>query len=209
MGGGREKTHFVKNTLYRIHRATHVGHIRCERGAVQRRLGLKRLEYGERLGIVYTSRLVFAACDEIRFVGGHLKVGYDVHVGSFVRENLFARVGVEERDFSGFVACEDHARHVGKCADCRFAADWVEHRYGILTLCCHISQIGGIEGKGGGLVRTICTVVVAVDVEDSDGTLVAHALLSDTDDLLIVVRKRDALDGGRELPHEETLAGLH
>jgi hypothetical protein len=25
------------------------------------------------------------------------------------------------------VACEDHVRHVGKCADCRFAADWVEH----------------------------------------------------------------------------------
>ena len=45
----------------------------------------------------------------------------------------------------------------------------------------------------------MCAVVVTVDVEDSDGTLVAHALLGDTDDLLIVVRKRDALDGRREL----------
>lgn len=55
----------------------------------------------------------------------------------------------------------------------------------------------------------MCTVVVAVDVEDSDGTLVAHALLGDTDDLLIVVRKRDALDGRRELPYKEALASLH
>jgi hypothetical protein len=55
----------------------------------------------------------------------------------------------------------------------------------------------------------MCTVGVAVDVEDSDGTLVAHALLSDAYDLLIVVRKRDALDGRRELPYEETLARLH
>ena len=47
----------------------------------------------------------------------------------------------------------------------------------------------------------MCTVVIAVDVEDSDGTLVAHELLGDTDDLLIVVRKRDALDGRRELPY--------
>jgi hypothetical protein len=49
----------------------------------------------------------------------------------------------------------------------------------------------------------MCTIIVAVDVGDSDGTLVAHALLSDTDDLLIVVQKRDALDGGRELPYGE------
>lgn len=61
-----------QNILDKIHRTTHVWHIRCERGAVQRRLGLKRLEYGERLGIVYTSRLVFTARDEIRSVGGHL-----------------------------------------------------------------------------------------------------------------------------------------
>lgn len=61
-----------QKTLYKIHRATHIWHIWCERGAVQRRLGLERLEYGERLGIVYTSRLVFAARDEIRSVGGQL-----------------------------------------------------------------------------------------------------------------------------------------
>jgi hypothetical protein len=67
----------------------------------------------------------------------------------------------------------------------------------------------GLKGRGGRLVRTMCTVVIAVNVEDSDGTLVAHALLGDTDDLLIVVRKRDALDGRRELPYEEALAGLH
>jgi hypothetical protein len=55
----------------------------------------------------------------------------------------------------------------------------------------------------------MCTVVVAVDVEDPDGTLVAHALLGDTDDLLIVIRKRDTLDGRWELPYEEALARLH
>jgi hypothetical protein len=55
----------------------------------------------------------------------------------------------------------------------------------------------------------MCTVVVAVDVEDSDGTLVAHALLGDTGDLLIVVRKRDALDGRREFPYEKALARLY
>ena len=55
----------------------------------------------------------------------------------------------------------------------------------------------------------MCTVVVAVDVEDPDGTLVAHALLGDTNDLLVVVRKRDALDCRRELPYEEALASLH
>ncbi len=59
------------------------------------------------------------------------------------------------------------------------------------------------------MVRTMCTVVVVIDVKDSDGTLVAHTLLGDTDDLLIVVGKGDALDGRRELPYEETLAGLH
>ena len=62
---------FVKRP-YIKYRATHVWHIRCERCAVQRRLGLERLEYGKRLGIVYTSRLVFAARDEIRSVGGQL-----------------------------------------------------------------------------------------------------------------------------------------
>ena len=72
-----------------------------------------------------------------------------------------------------------------------------------------VGQMGGIERKRGRLVRTVCTVVVAVNIKDSDGTLVAHALLGNTNDLLIVVRKRDALDGRRELPYEEALAGLH
>ena len=64
----------------------------------------------------------------------------------------------------------------------------------------------GLKGR---VVRTMCTVVFTVDVEDSDCTLEAHALLGDTDNLLVVVRKRDALDGRRELPYEEALAGLH
>ena len=59
------------------------------------------------------------------------------------------------------------------------------------------------------MVRTLCTIIVAVDIGDSDGTLVTHALLDDTDDLLIIAQKHDALDGRRELPDEEALACLY
>jgi len=38
---------------------------------------------------------------------------------------------------------------------------------------------------------------------------VAHALLGDAHDLLVVVGKVYTLDGRRELPHEEALARLH
>ena len=58
-------------------------------------------------------------------------------------------------------------------------------------------------------MRTLCTVVVAVDVEDPNGTLVAHALLRNTHHLFVVVRKGNPLDGSRELPHEEALARLY
>ena len=61
----------------------------------------------------------------------------------------------------------------------------------------------------GWLGRTLCTVAVAVDVEDPDGTLVAHPLLGDAHYLLVVVREGDPLDGRRELPHEEALARLY
>ena len=37
----------------------------------------------------------------------------------------------------------------------------------------------------------------------------AHALLGDAHDLLVVVGKGYTLDGRRELPHEEALARLH
>ena len=60
----------------------------------------------------------------------------------------------------------------------------------------------------GWLVRTLCTVAVAVDIEDPDGALVAHPLLGDAYHLLVVVREGDPLDGRRELPHEEALARL-
>ncbi len=42
-----------------------------------------------------------------------------------------------------------------------------------------------------------------------DTALVAHANLGNTHDLLIVVRKGDALDGCQELPCEQALAYLH
>ena len=86
---------------------THVGHVGCERGAVEGRLCLERLEHGERLGVVYARRLVLAARDEVRAVGGELQVGDDVHVGALVREHLVARARVEERDFARFVARQD------------------------------------------------------------------------------------------------------
>ena len=57
--------------------------------------------------------------------------------------------------------------------------------------------------------RTVRAVALAVDIEDADGTLVAHALLGDADDLVVVLAERDALHGGGELPAIEALAGLH
>jgi len=48
-----------------------------------------------------------------------------------------------------------------------------------------------------------------VDVEYPYGALVAHALLGDAHDLLVVVGKGDALHRRREFPHEEALARLH
>ena len=92
---------------------------------------------------------------------------------------------------------------------CRLGGTLIRDPDSLVATKSQNELIGGIERKGGRLVRTMCTVVIAVDVEDSDGTLVAHALLCDTDDLLIVVRKRDALDGRRELPYKEALARLH
>jgi hypothetical protein len=59
------------------------------------------------------------------------------------------------------------------------------------------------------MLRTLRAIAFTVDIEYADGALVAHALLGDAHDLLVVVRKRDALYGRRELPHEETLARLH
>ena len=73
-----------------------------------------------------------------------------------------------------------------------------------------VGQDRGREGREGGREeRTLCAVVVAVDVEDPDGALEAHALLGDAHDLRVVVGKADALDGRREFPLEEAFARLH
>jgi hypothetical protein len=48
-----------------------------------------------------------------------------------------------------------------------------------------------------------------MDIKYAYVALVAHALLGDAHDLLVVVREGDALHGHRELPHEEALARLH
>jgi hypothetical protein len=66
-----------------------------------------------------------------------------------------------------------------------------------------------VKRRWGISLRTFCVVVVVVDVEDADGALVAHALLGDAHDLLVVIGKGYTLDGRRELPHEEALARLH
>jgi hypothetical protein len=55
----------------------------------------------------------------------------------------------------------------------------------------------------------LCPVAIAVDVEDPDGALEAHALLGDTRDLRVVIGKTNALDGRREFPHEEAFTRLH
>lgn len=197
---------------------THVGHVRRERGAVQRRLGLERLEHGERLGVVYARRLVLAARDEVRAVGRELQVRDDVHVRALVREHLLARARVEERDFARLVARQDQPWRVRERAHGRFAPDWVEERRRLEALCGSGGggRRGGQDGEagkknkfGGWGLRTLCAVAVAVDVEDADGALVAHALLGDADHLRVVVGKGYALDGSRELPHEEALSRLH
>jgi len=100
--GEKKKKSFQVSGRKRV--GTHVGHVRCERGAVQRGLGLERLEHGERLGVVYARRLVLAARDEVRAIGRELQVRHDVHVGALVREHLVARACVEERNFARLVA---------------------------------------------------------------------------------------------------------
>ena len=87
---------------------------------------------------MYPRGLVLAAGDEVGAVGGELEVGDDVHVRALVREDLFARVGVKERDLARLVAGEDHAGHVGEGADGRLAADGVEHGYRFQTLCLFV-----------------------------------------------------------------------
>ena len=67
MGTSHQDIYYAKGV-----KKTHVWHIRCERGAVQRRLRLERLEHGQRLRIVYPGRLVLAARDEVRPIRGQL-----------------------------------------------------------------------------------------------------------------------------------------
>ena len=57
--------------------------------------------------------------------------------------------------------------------------------------------------------RTNGAVAVAVDVEYAYSALVAHALLGNAHDLLVIVGEGDALHRRWELPHEEALARLH
>ena len=101
---------------------------------------------------MYPRGLVLAAGDEVGAVGGELEVGDDVHLRALIGEDLFARVGVEERDLARLVSCEDHAGHVGEGADGRLAADGVEHGYRFQTLCYFIfcqdqlRKVGGLVG---------------------------------------------------------------
>ena len=48
------------------------------------------------------------------------------------------------------MAREDHVWHVRKCADRRFAPYWVEHGFGLQTLCfvfaMMVSQVGERRG---------------------------------------------------------------
>ena len=71
-GGGRVGTSHQEIYYAKGRKNTHVWHIRCERGAVQRRLRLERLEHGQRLRIMYPSCLVLAARDEVGPVRGQL-----------------------------------------------------------------------------------------------------------------------------------------
>lgn len=57
-------------------------------------------------------------------------------------------------------------------------------------------------------VLTVGAIAVAVNFEYSHGALVAHALLGDADDLVVILVERDPLHCGRELPEEEALPGL-
>jgi hypothetical protein len=58
-------------------------------------------------------------------------------------------------------------------------------------------------------LRTLGAITVTIDIEYADGALMAHALLGDTYDLFVVVRKGDTLDGRREFPYEKTFSRLH
>ncbi len=56
---------------------------------------------------------------------------------------------------------------------------------------------------------TFCAIPIPIDVEYPDSTLMAHALLSDAHHLVVVFAECYPLDGSRELPSEQALAGLH
>lgn len=66
----------------------------------------------------------------------------------------------------------------------------------------------GSDAEAGAVdsTRTFCRLV-EVDVEDSDGTLVTHALLRYADDLRSSLVECHALHSGRKLPSEQTFAG--
>lgn len=78
-----------------------------DRRAIQRRLRLVRLQHRQRARVVQTGRFVLAGGDEVRTVRRELEVGDDVHVRALVGEDFFARFGVEEGDFAGFVPREE------------------------------------------------------------------------------------------------------
>lgn len=56
--------------------------------------------------------------------------------------------------------------------------------------------------------RTFCAVIIPVNFEDSDGTRVAHPLLSNTHHLTSIVLKRYTFHGRWELPCKEASSSL-
>lgn len=117
-----------------IHRilSTSQQHIRLpadDRRTVQRRLRRVRLEHTERARVVQPRGLILARGDEVRAIGRDLKIRDDIHVRPLVVVHFFARLGVEERDLTGFVPREDVPLGVREGAHRRLRPNRVEHRH--------------------------------------------------------------------------------
>lgn len=156
--------------------------------AVQWRLGDIRLELIERLGLEQFCRLVLATRNEIAPIWTHLDIRHNLSMSTLVRHDLVARLGLIEGNLSRLMSRDNLIRRRPKCQDGRLALDWVEHGQWLL----------GLLGAG----------AVAVDGEDTNGTLVTHTLLGDTCDQRVVVAECHTLDRGWKLPSEQALSRL-
>ena len=63
--------------------------------------------------------------------------------------------------------------------------------------------------KGCKIRRTVSSIALSVDIEHTNSALVAHSLLGNANDLVVILAKRYTLDGYWEFPTIQALAALY